>query len=68
MTNGWTPKRRMQQSTKIREWKPWIKSTGPTTHKGKARSSQNAYKHGYKTLKSLNEYQPARKLIANLKK
>ena len=26
--------------------KPWLKSTGPRTEEGKAKSSQNAFKHG----------------------
>ena len=30
----------------IRTWKPWERSTGPTTDEGKGRSSQNALIHG----------------------
>lgn len=37
---------RLRQSQLIRNWQPWNKSTGAITAKGKARSSQNAYKHG----------------------
>ena len=34
----------------IRRWKPWASSTGPKTSKGKARSSQNAFKSGSRPL------------------
>ena len=36
MANGWTPERRARQSALIRNWRPWEKSTGPKTEKGKA--------------------------------
>lgn len=29
------------------EWKPWERSTGPLTIKGKRKSSRNSLKHGY---------------------
>lgn len=41
MANGWTLERRRKQSLKIREWKPWEKSTGPRTYEGKARAALN---------------------------
>lgn len=44
--NGWTPERRKQQAEKIRQWQPWQHSTGAKTEEGKARSAQNARKHG----------------------
>lgn len=49
MSNGWTPERRQKQSEAIHRWKPWEQAypkTGPKTDEGKARSSQNAFKHG----------------------
>jgi len=46
MTNGWTDERRKRQAERIRQQKPWEKSTGPKSAKGKAASSQNALKHG----------------------
>ena len=46
MANGWTPERRARQAQLIRNWKPWERSTGPTTAKGKARVSRNGYKGG----------------------
>ncbi|GAO39224.1 hypothetical protein SCH01S_28_00830 [Sphingomonas changbaiensis NBRC 104936] len=45
---AWTPERRAKQSEVIRRVKPWTKSTGPTSEAGKARSSQNAYKGGWR--------------------
>lgn len=50
MANGWTPERRARQSALIRSWKPWKLSTGAKTPDGKARSSQNARKHGMSRL------------------
>src|SRR5437868_5684912 len=43
---GWTPERRVRQSEAIRSWRPWLRSTGPQTPRGKARSSRNAFKGG----------------------
>jgi hypothetical protein len=43
-----SPEQRRLQSERIRRCKPWLKSTGPRTAKGKARSSKNAFKGGYR--------------------
>ena len=40
--SAWTPERRARQSALIRETKPWLSSTGPTSAEGKATSSKNA--------------------------
>ena len=45
----WTPEQRAQQSLKIRQWQPWTKSTGARTPEGKARSSRNAFKGGWRS-------------------
>jgi hypothetical protein len=46
MSNIWTEERRRKQAEAIKKHKPWEKSTGPKTAKGKAKASQNALKHG----------------------
>ena len=45
----WTPERRARQAALIRRSKPWLHSTGPKTEAGKARASQNACKHGFRS-------------------
>jgi hypothetical protein len=46
MANGWSAERRARQAARIRDWKPWERSTGPRTEQGKARVSGNAFKGG----------------------
>jgi hypothetical protein len=50
MANGWTLERRRRQSERIHAWKPWERSTGPKTVKGKARAGRNAYTGGTRPL------------------
>ena len=47
MAKGWTPERRARQAELICTWRPWERSTGPTTADGKAIASGNAYKGGH---------------------
>lgn len=49
-TSGWTPERRAKQAEAIRRNQPWLKSTGPRTAEGKAISSRNADRGGYRRL------------------
>ena len=42
----WTPEARARQAERIREWRPWLKSTGPRTDEGKRVSRMNALKSG----------------------
>lgn len=42
----WTVEQRQLQAGKIREWKPWNQSTGPTSLVGKAKVARNADKGG----------------------
>ena len=46
MKKNWTPERRARQAAFLRTLKPWLRSTGPRTTAGKARSARNAYKGG----------------------
>ena len=41
--SGWTYERRAKQHEAIQRWKPWEKSTGPKTPRGKAQAALNAY-------------------------
>jgi len=45
----WPDKRRAQQAKNCQKTRPERFATGPKTTKGKAASSQNAYKHGLKS-------------------
>ena len=47
MATTWTSERRARQAALIRTWKPWTRATGPTTPKGRAKASRNAYKGGH---------------------
>ena len=42
----WTSERRARQAERIRQWKPWERSTGPRTPAGKAKAARNAWKGG----------------------
>jgi hypothetical protein len=44
--NGWTPERRKQQARAIHQWKPWERSTGPSSNAGKAKSALNRFAGG----------------------
>jgi len=37
----WTPESRATQARRILEWKPWERSTGPVTSRGKRKASKN---------------------------
>lgn len=43
---AWTPERRALQAEVIRRARPWEKSTGPTSERGKARAAQNGRRPG----------------------
>jgi len=45
---AWTPERKAKQSQAIRQWRPWLKSTGAKTVEGKAVVSRNAFKGGHR--------------------
>lgn len=48
MANGWTPERRARQARLIHTWQPWTRSTGPRSPEGKALTSRNGYKGGWR--------------------
>ena len=52
MSKGWSEERRKKQAEAIRKHKPWEKSTGPRSDRGKAIASRNALKHGLYSAKS----------------
>lgn len=41
MARHWTDEQKARQAALIRTWKPWTRSTGARTPKGKAASSRN---------------------------
>jgi hypothetical protein len=43
---NWSPEAREKARQRMMSVRPWEKSTGPRTEEGKAKSSQNNFKHG----------------------
>jgi hypothetical protein len=46
MSRRWTEAQRQQLSERVRDWKPWEKSTGPRSVEGKKRAAMRALKTG----------------------
>lgn len=46
MSRKWSPEQRAAAAERARRHRPWQRSTGPRSVRGKSRSSQNAFKHG----------------------
>jgi hypothetical protein len=61
--SGWSPERRAKQAELIRASRPWLKSTGPRTDAGKARSAANATKHGFRSSAFVQRVRDERRLI-----
>jgi hypothetical protein len=59
----WSPERRARQALAIRSWQPWLKSTGPRTEGGKARSARNALKHGLRSRATIEARREDRRLL-----
>jgi hypothetical protein len=64
MSNGWTPERRARQAIAIQRWRPWSRSTGPKTTRGKAIVARNADKGG-KRQKLRSEMRLIREALAS---
>jgi hypothetical protein len=60
---GWSRERRAKQAELIRKSKPWLKSTGPRTEEGKARSASNALKHGFRSRAFIERIREERQLV-----
>ena len=71
MVNGWTLERRQRQAELIRQWKPWVQSTGPKSPEGRERVSRNAWTGGHRAqLRELSkmvnaEVRAARELVSS---
>lgn len=59
----WTPEARARQAELIAGWRPWERSTGPRTVEGRARSSQNALRHGARSASGQAELDAVRALL-----
>lgn len=64
---NWTSEQKQRQSKLIQKWKPWNSSTGAKTPEGKARSSQNALKHGFRSGSAIAHQKEARQELKQLK-
>lgn len=62
-TKGWPQERRAAQAERIKQMKPWEKTTGAKTIEGKRTSSQNALKTGFHSaeVKEIRRYLRAQK-------
>lgn len=59
----WTERRRQEQAARIKEQKPWLKTTGPKTEVGKAAACMNALKHGLRS----EDYRELKRLLRQQK-
>ena len=61
-TTRWTPELRAQQSAAIQRWKPWEKSTGPRTERGKAASAANGWLSWFNRLDAFTQLRLIKRL------
>ncbi len=55
-TKGWSEERRQKQRQRIKQNKPWLKSTGPRSKTGKENAKMNGLKHGLRSRAMKNLY------------
>ena len=63
----WTSKARARQAELIKRWQPWKNSTGPVSTEGKAKSSQNALKHGLRSKEAIEAQRETNQLLKELR-
>ena len=62
-----TAEHRRRQAELVLQWKPWERSTGPRSPKGKAVASRNALSHGGRSKDAIAELKHLRKLLKELR-
>ena len=62
--SGWTDERKAKQREAIQRWKPWEKSTGPRTERGKSEARANL---AYARFKQATKDMTTRQLLALVK-
>ena len=63
---GWTSERRIRQAVLIANWKPWERSTGPRSKRGKAKVAMNARKHGMRSAGTIAHLSEMRSVLRRL--
>ena len=63
MARTWTDEQKAKQAELIRSWRPWERSTGPTSDEGKAKASRNRKKS---LDRALQEFQAAQSKVQKL--